>query len=184
MPDIPTREQLAESCDQLAAALAAPRSLEIDDAHRVAIEQALARVRAQLLGGDEAALVVALVGGTGVGKSFAYLVPAILAVAQEPPQEKATADDEPRHAMLDQLAADVTELPRRRKVSLGTMLSEIVERHGAAIADRLAEAFAEFPAQPCRMTGPVSQLMKERAVVAILPREMLLAWHADLIFGR
>ncbi|HND51646.1 MAG TPA: 50S ribosome-binding GTPase, partial [Pirellulaceae bacterium] len=64
-----TREQLAESCDQLAAALAAPRSLEIDDAHRVAIEQALARVRAQLLGGDEAALVVALVGGTGVGKS-------------------------------------------------------------------------------------------------------------------
>ena len=55
------------------------------------------------------------------------------------------ADDEPRHAMLDQLAAPVLELPRLRKVSLGTMLADIADRHGSDTADRLAEFMGMIP---------------------------------------
>jgi len=65
------------------------------------------------------------------------------------------ADDEPRHAMLDQLAADVTQLPRRQKVSLGTMLSEVAERQGAEVADRLAAFMGMIPLD--RQTSVLSQ---------------------------
>ena len=65
------------------------------------------------------------------------------------------ADDEPRHAMLDQLAAPVLELPRLRKVSLGTMLTDIADRHGSDTADRLAEFMGMIPLD--RQTSVLSQ---------------------------
>lgn len=67
------------------------------------------------------------------------------------------ADDEPRHAMLDQLTAEVLEVPRRRKVSLGTMLSEVAHRHGADTADRLAAFMGMIPLD--RQTSVLSQGM-------------------------
>ena len=47
--------------------------------------------------------------------------------------------------MLDQLAAPVLELPRLRKVSLGTMLADVADRHGSDTADRLAEFMGMIP---------------------------------------
>jgi len=64
------RRRIAEDClARLAERIARPRAIEFDANAKQRIEKALARCRAQLLGGDDAVLTIAIAGGTGAGKS-------------------------------------------------------------------------------------------------------------------
>lgn len=64
-----TRADVPELFEQLAARVADPRALEIPERERQAFDEACQRAERQLIGELPPVLIVALAGGTGVGKS-------------------------------------------------------------------------------------------------------------------
>lgn len=83
--------QAAEAAlERLLETVKAPRALFLRADDRVALEQAVVRARAQLLGTPEPWLTVALVGGTGVGKSTLINALAGAAIAEVSPMRPTT----------------------------------------------------------------------------------------------
>jgi len=66
---VKTHDEVARALDALEAALSAPRALELDAGLRADLDRAFERARQQLVEELPPVLVVALAGGTGVGKS-------------------------------------------------------------------------------------------------------------------
>ena len=64
-----THDEVARALDALAAVVGEPRALEIDAPARETLDRAFERARQQLVEELPPVLVVALAGGTGVGKS-------------------------------------------------------------------------------------------------------------------
>jgi energy-coupling factor transporter ATP-binding protein EcfA2 len=69
MADDLARQAVERALEQLLDTVKTPRVLQLRMEDRVALEQASARARAQLLGSPDPVLTVALAGGTGAGKS-------------------------------------------------------------------------------------------------------------------
>jgi energy-coupling factor transporter ATP-binding protein EcfA2 len=84
------RQEVAAALERLVARLKAPRALMVRAEDRLAIEQAVERARAQLLGGPEPVLTVALAGGTGAGKSTLINALAGSAIAETSPKRPTT----------------------------------------------------------------------------------------------
>jgi energy-coupling factor transporter ATP-binding protein EcfA2 len=84
------RQEIAAALERLLARLKAPRALMLRAEDRLAVEQAVDRARAQLLGGPEPVLTVALAGGTGTGKSTLINALAGSAIAETSPKRPTT----------------------------------------------------------------------------------------------
>jgi energy-coupling factor transporter ATP-binding protein EcfA2 len=69
MADDRARQAVEGALEHLLETVKTPRALQLRAEDRVALEQASARARAQLLGSPDPVLTVALAGGTGAGKS-------------------------------------------------------------------------------------------------------------------
>ena len=69
MADDLARQAVEQALEHLLDTVKTPRALQLRTEDRVALEQASARARAQLLGTPDPVLTVALAGGTGAGKS-------------------------------------------------------------------------------------------------------------------
>ncbi|HEX2278279.1 MAG TPA: GTPase [Candidatus Tectomicrobia bacterium] len=69
MADDLARQAVEQALEHLLGTVKTPRALQLRTEDRVALEQASARARAQLLGTPDPVLTVALAGGTGAGKS-------------------------------------------------------------------------------------------------------------------
>jgi hypothetical protein len=69
MADSLSRQAVEAALERLLETIKTPRALLLRAEDRVVLEQAVGRVRAQLLGSPEPVLTVVLAGGTGAGKS-------------------------------------------------------------------------------------------------------------------
>jgi energy-coupling factor transporter ATP-binding protein EcfA2 len=84
------RQEVAAALERLLAQLKDPRALMLRTEERFAVEQAVERARAQLLGGPEPVLTVVLAGGTGAGKSTLINALAGSAIAETSPKRPTT----------------------------------------------------------------------------------------------
>lgn len=85
-----SRRAVETALARLLEAVKSPRALPLRAEDRIALEQAVARARAQLLGTPEPTLTVALAGGTGVGKSTLIDALAGAAIAETSPRRPTT----------------------------------------------------------------------------------------------
>ncbi len=85
-----SRQAVETALAHLLETLKTPRALLLQAEDQVALEQAVARTRAQLLGTPEPVLTVALAGGTGAGKSTLINALAGAAIAETSPRRPTT----------------------------------------------------------------------------------------------
>ena len=90
MADALSRQTVEAALERLVDTLKTPRALQIRAADQVVLEQAVARVRALVLGTAEPVLTVALAGGTGAGKSTLINALAGAAIAETSPLRPTT----------------------------------------------------------------------------------------------
>jgi hypothetical protein len=90
MADGLSRPAVEAALERLLETIKAPRALRLRAEDRVAIEQAVVRARAQLLGTPEPVLTVVLAGGTGAGKSTLLNALAQAAIAEISPLRPTT----------------------------------------------------------------------------------------------
>ncbi|HSF31290.1 MAG TPA: GTPase domain-containing protein [Candidatus Tectomicrobia bacterium] len=115
------RQEAAAALERLLACLIAPRALMLRTEDRFALEQAVERARAQLLGVPEPVLTVALAGGTGAGKSALINALAGSAIAETSPIRPTTTTIRVYHhhavasgGLPVELAADAVFVPHDR----------------------------------------------------------------------
>src|ERR671924_980009 len=85
-----SRQAVETALARLLETVKTPRALLLQAEDQVALEQAVARTRAQLLGTPEPVLTVALAGGTGAGKSTLINALAGAAIAETSPRRPTT----------------------------------------------------------------------------------------------
>jgi energy-coupling factor transporter ATP-binding protein EcfA2 len=90
MADELSRQAVEAALERLGDTLKTPRALQLRADDQVVIEQAVARVRALVLGTPEPVLTVALAGGTGAGKSTLINALAGAAIAETSPLRPTT----------------------------------------------------------------------------------------------